>query len=623
MRAICGLLLREADAARGLPAMLAALAPYGANAAEWTEGAIGLGVRAVGTDDNAAGPVLHCDRDAGLTVAADARLDDRDALCAALGIPHPERAALADGDLILRAYLRWGAECPNHLLGDYAFAVWDARTRTLFCARDHIGARPFYYAATARGFVFASAVEGVLAAPGVSDALDEAVVAQALTRAGFASASRTFFEAVRKLPPGHTLTLAGSPSVARPHRYWQPEHASAVRHTSDDAYAEGFLALYTQAVATRLRGTDPIGTHLSGGLDSSSIAVLAARELRRQGRPAPVAFSWVPDSAGKPPSEAHAPEYDAIDAVCRQEGLRVFHRAPRAEDMVRVLRLDGARPGVHVLASEDVVQRCAAEHGVRVLLSGWGGDQGASFNGRGHRAHLLTSGHWRQLVALGRAVGRSPLQTFADAALPLLHPDAKRRVRRLLRGADHSQGDFSDEPWLRRWLIHPDVARRTGVEPRRVPRLFTMREAMLWDLGRGDIAERIEGWAAGGAQHGIEYRYPLLDRRLLEFALGLPPEQFLRGEWNRWLMRHALRDVLPASVLWNRSKRDPARYDPMFDAFAASLPLVRHLIEEREVPPSRARYLDMPRLLDRLDADRFRVEPRWASIRRALQFLDF
>ena len=176
---------------------------------------------------------------------------------------------------------------------------------------------------------------------------------------------------------------------------------------------------------------------------------------------------------------------------------------------------------------------------------------------------------------------------------------------------------------MRRWLVHPALARRTGVEPVRGPRLFNMRQTLSWGLRNGAIAERIEGWAAGGAQHGIEYRYPLPDRRLLQFALGLPPEQFLRGTWSRWLMRHALRGVLPVSILWNRSKRDPARYEPMFDAFAASLPLVRELIEEREAPPSRARYLDMPRLLDRLDAARFRAEPCWASIRNALQLLDF
>ena len=194
-------------------------------------------------------------------VAADARLDDRDALCDALGVPLPERAGLADAELILRAFMRWGRDCPHHLLGDYAFAVRDRRRRTLFCARDHIGARPFYYALTTRRFVFASAVEAVLAAPDVSDALDERVVATHLTVQTLRSGARTFFAAVRKLPPGHTLTIeagrpengSGGPRV-RIEQYWHPEQAPATRPASDDAYAEQLLDLYTQAVRDRLRG---------------------------------------------------------------------------------------------------------------------------------------------------------------------------------------------------------------------------------------------------------------------------------------------------------------------------------------------------------------------------------
>ena len=606
--------------------MLAALTPAQPGG-KWADRAVGVSLGCARTPTSSP-KALHCDQEAGLTAVVDARLDDRKALCDALGLTGSRSAELGDAELVLRGYLRWGADLPKHLFGDYVLAIWDARKRTLFCARDPMGVKPFYYSYSAakRRFAFAGLLDAVLAAPGVSTELDEAVVARALTRARMNEVRHTFFKDVAKLPPGHSLTVtidAVERSTLALARHWHPESAPAVRRPSDDDYAEEFLFLCTQAVASRLSGADPVGTHLSGGLDSSGIAVLAARELRRSGRPAPLAFSWLGDLAGQAPSEVHAREYEAIDAICREEGLTVFHRAPNADDMVRVLRLDGARPGVHVLASEDVVQRCAAEQGVRVMLSGWGGDQGASFNGRGYRAQLLLRGRWHRLVADGRAAGRRPLRTFAEAGLPLLHPNAPRRLRVLLRGADHSRSDFGDEPWLRRWLIHPALARRTSVRPIRRPRLFTMRQALLWHLGHGAVAARIEGWAAAGAQHGIDYRYPLLDRRLLQFVLGLPPEQFLRGQWNRWLMRHALRGVLPASILWNRSKRDPARYGPMFDAFAACLPLVRQLIEAREAPPSRAQYVDMPRLLDWLDADRFHAEPRWASIGNALQLIDF
>ena len=620
MNPICG--IYSPANPRGLDAMLGALAP-GSPGGRWTspDRAVGIGFAESNVQSGRSAQVLAVDREAGLAVVADVRFDDLEGLCSALGVRSPDCAHDAGAELVLRGWRRWGKELPRHLFGDYVFVVWDARERELVCARDPMGVKPCYYAwsAATGTFAFASALDAVLAVPGVSDEFDEAVVARALTRAGMDETRRTFFKDVRKLPPGHLLTLkvdAAGRSAVRLARHWQPEQAPAVRRASDDDYAEEFLSLYSQAVAARLQGEDPIGVHLSGGLDSSGIAVLAARALRRSGRPPPLAFSWLQDTAGKQPSEAHAPEYERIDAVCRQEGLAVFHRAPNAEDIVRVLRLDGARPGVHVLASEEVVQRCAAERGVRVLLSGWGGDQAASFNGRGHHAHLLLRGRWGRLLSLGRARGNGPLRTLASAALPLLPSD----VRRWLRG--RRQG-FGGEPWLWRWFVDPALAKAHHVGPKRRPRLLSMRQAMVRLLSSGALVERIEGWAAGGARHGIEYRYPLLDRRLLEFALGLPPEQFLRGEWDRWLMRHALRGVLPASILWHGDKSDPARFNPMFDAFANALPLARQLLEERAVPPSRARYVDMPRLVERLDADYFRAEPRWVSIRTALQFLDF
>ena len=191
-----------------------------------------------------------------------------------------------DRALIAKAYRRWGADCPRHLLGDYAFAVWDAAKRTLFCARDHAGVRPFYYAETRRGFVFASAIEAVLAGPDVGHELDEFTVGMWLMRRDAAlPATSTLFQAVRRLPPGHGLVVTNG--AVRLQRYWRPEDVPRAAPASDDDYAEEFLALYSRAVKDRLCGPGRIGVHLSGGLDSSSVAVLAARELRRQGRPPP------------------------------------------------------------------------------------------------------------------------------------------------------------------------------------------------------------------------------------------------------------------------------------------------------------------------------------------------
>ena len=425
---ICGICLRAGGRVTGLDAMRAALPGRPSDAwAAWIEGRAGLGWRGE-TDAHRARPLPLVDREAGLAVTASARLDDRGSLCEALDVPRPERRSLPDAALILRAYRRWGVDCPDRLLGDFAFAVWDRRRRRLFCARDHAGARPFHYCLTAGRIVFASDVGAVLAAPGVSDALDERVVAGWLY--GWRCfGDRTFFRDVRRLPPGHLLAVEGD--AARVERWWRPEDARPAPPAGDDARAEALLEILGRAVADRVPDRQPVGVHLSGGLDSSSVAVLAARALRRRGRAAPPAFSWQPppgDAArGGPPAQEHR----LIEAVARREGLRVLYCPPRAEDRVAHLRRDVARFPV-VGASEQAVRRRAAERGVRVLLSGWGGDEGISFNGRGAHEELLLRGRWGRLWRETGEKSRRPLASIAaNVALPLATRGAAQVVRRL------------------------------------------------------------------------------------------------------------------------------------------------------------------------------------------------
>ena len=606
MNGICGIHASRAgaadgSAAEGLDAMLAALADYGAEAAAWTEPPVALGGRrspdaggCPATGQRRSGTRLRIDRGTGFAVAADARLDDRGALCDALGVPHAERAGLDDADILARAWARWGRDCPDHLLGDYAFAVWDRRARTLFCARDPVGARPFYYAETTHGFVFASAVEAVLAAPGVDDRLDESTVATWLVRRNPLSNTRTFFAMVRKLPPGHALTVAGA-APPRLHRHWRPERAPRAGRASDDAYADEFLDLYARAVRDRLRGPDPVGAHLSGGLDSSTMVVLAARELRREGRPPPLAYTWLPPR-DRQPAAAGAPEYEVLDAVCAREELRLFHQFEvTPEELLAMSRRDGVYPGRRRSLFEASVQRRAAEHGVRVLLSGWGGDEGVSFNGRGLHAHLLLSGRWPRLAAECRARGLG-LRYVLGETVGSLGPPMPRRLRRPWRDPRSFPRSFIDPAFARRQPLWP-APRRRGVGTRRT-QLCLLRD--------GHLIRDTELLAASGARHGIEYRYPLLDRRLLEFALGLPSEQFRRGKWSRWLMRHAGQSLLPRDVCWRLAKADAhLLFDPYDNVYEEEvLPALLQALEAGAASSTRTQYVDMPRLLASLRAGR-------------------
>lgn len=610
MNAICGVLHHEDGAA--LAPMLAKIDALGSSGDSWRDGDVAFGVRCRAEPADAEAE-LRVDAAAQIAVVANCRLDNRAELCDALGLRAAERRAHANGDLLLLAWRRWGEACPTRLLGDYAFAVWDAKRRALFCARDPVGIKPLYYALTATSFAFASTVEAVLAAPSVGSQLDDATVAAWLTRVSFVSPTHTFFKAVRKLPAGHCLTAThGNPPAVKLHRHWCPEqtasYAESTRRTDAD-YAEELRYLSRQAVKARLPTAGRVGTHLSGGLDSSSVTVHAARELVAQGRPPPLAFSWLPAVAAPQPREL---EYRLVQAVCDRERLQVFHQSPSAEDILATLRQDAALPGAHVHLNEDVTQRAAAAQGVTLLLSGWGGDEGVSFDGRGGNAQLLLRGRWRQLLA-NHGRDEPAFKFLATVLLRLAHPELLEALRSFL----HSAGT------RHRWLVDPAFATGTRPLPQPVPRLVGMRQTQLWLLQSGQLAERVEGWAASSARRGIEYRYPLIDRRLLEFALRLPPEQFRYQGCQRPLMRRAAAPLLPRDVSQHIDKADPVRFTAVREAFAAALPLAQQRLEQRTEPPARAHYIDMPHLMERLRQSPFRVWTHLPPLRVALQFLDF
>lgn len=614
MSMICGIHRRTPGSFAGLDALLAALpAAEAAVGAAWTDGATGLGWRG--------DPNLRADQPERLprvepgprlAVTASVRLDDRAGLCDALGVPRGQRADLADSALLLRAYERWGRECPNHLLGDYAFAVWDARRRILFLARDPVGTRPLFYSLTADRIVFASDVGAALAAPGVSDALDEAAVATLLGRPWQSLEDHTCVRAVRRLRPGHSLTVAGD--SARFDRWWRPECAPATPAAGDDATADAFRELYVRAVEDRIRGVRRVGVHLSGGLDSSSVAALAARARRRAGHAPPPAFAWQPPPGSGRAGAGEATEHEPIEAMRRMYNLDVHYCPPTAADVMDYLRRDGTRY-LNVHPNEEPVQRAAAEHRVGVLLSGWGGDEGASFNGRGYEAGLLRDGRVVTLLRFMRRRSRRPLTaTLRRAALPLVWPAAERALRELRDGR---------WPWRRRTLMHAAFARRARpLPPPRLPR-GGVRRFQLHLLQLGQLAERMDGWATSGARYGIEYAYPLLDRRLLEFALGLPPEYYRRGAVNRWLMRQALAPLLPVEVCRHVPKTDPVRYGAFQDALEETLPAARRILATRPAPPARGAYVDIPSLTANLDPERLHRKATPGEIINALRFLDF
>ena len=489
-----------------------------------------------------------------LTITADARLDYRDDLFAALAIPHSERSNLPDSLLILRAYEKWGENCPKFLIGDYAFVIWDARQQLLFGARDHIGVKPLYYYDTPELFAFATDLRALLAFNDVAVEIDETEIANYLLLGilGYEGKYHTFFKNVHKLTYGHSFTLHDGD--LRTQRYWFPADTPKIRLASVEQYADRLYELVEQAVAARLRTAFPVGTHLSGGMDSSAVTVLAARLLRQRGQK-PDVFSWSP-----PPGEHwEKTEHRRILPVCEQEGIEPIFTEQTLEAWEAMQGIDVSTTPVNTLSMESIIQPKAAERGIRVMLSGWGGDEFVSYYGDGLAAEWFLRGRWLKLAQLLglRGVFRNPLRLrrvsrrfWEKVALPLL-PDS---VYLALSGKTRSA-------W-RTTFIAPEFAARLKSQlrppaaPVRVLRSAQATQCRIYE--NGYLSDRIESWAIFGAEYGLTYGFPLLDRRVMEFIFAIPGElHTLEGKW-RYLHRRAMARILPASVAWDLVKDDPA-----------------------------------------------------------------
>ena len=223
----------------------------------WIGGAVGFGSTLLRTSDQA-GPVFVTSGD--LWVAADARID---------GAGNTD---LTDAERIVRAYETWGDDCVEHLIGDFAFAMWDRRSQRLFCARDHFGVKPFFYARAGNSFIFSNTLNVLRLDPRVSDELNETAIGDYLESGLNQDLATTAFRDIQRLPAAHTLSLTNDSITVR--RYWTPAVKNEIRFRDPQAYVDRFNELLTTAIKDRLR-TDRVSISMSGGLDSTSLAAVA------------------------------------------------------------------------------------------------------------------------------------------------------------------------------------------------------------------------------------------------------------------------------------------------------------------------------------------------------------
>jgi asparagine synthase (glutamine-hydrolysing) len=574
--------------------------------AQWVDGSIALGrslTRTLPEDVHDRKPLTGAGGDQ--VLVADIRLDNRDELLGKLQISQTVSRNLCDAAVLLAALQRWDENCFEHLVGDYAFALWNSTSRCLLLARDPLGQRPLHYHRGANFLAFASMPKGLHSLPEIPYAPDEDRFASHLIQMPWAG-SQTYFEGVVKVQPGQVVRVTTTNITSR--RHWLPRRRILVLKNTQE-YVEALRAHLDVAVRSRLRGAEEVGAHLSSGFDSSAVATTAARLLAPEGGKV-VAFTAVPREGYESP--------DPGDIIVN-EGPYAALTVASCTNMEHVQVRDGSSPldvldrNFHLLDEPvysvfntgwgNSICDAAQKRRLTVLLTGEFGDLGLTYRGLELLPELLRSGHWRRLLFEARALVANRGATWRMALAQTFGPWCPvplwiilNQVRGRVHAETHSairQSRFAELDLLAR-------AKKRGLDLANRPWKdgFAMR---VWEMCAHDPGNHNKA-VLGGWQ--IDERHPLADIRLLEFCLSVPTEQFLSKGRRRALARRALDDRVPSRVL-DRGGRASQAAD-WHERLWASRDRVADELGRLDRCGLTAKLLDIPRMrraLEKLPSD--------------------
>ncbi len=499
----------------------------------WSQGHVGLGHAMLHTSIDTPATAQPCSLDGRTWITADARVDCREELIAALGAGCEKLGRNpSDVELLLAAYRKWGSDCVQHLQGDFSFAIWDGIRQQLFCARDHFGIKPFYYCRAADCVIFGNTLDSLKLHPQVSSSLDEQAVADFLLF-GFSIHPRiSVFQDIQKLPAGHTLTLGANASL-RCRKYWNLPVEQVRRFKQADACIEEYSTIFHQAVNDRLR-TDRVGILMSGGLDSTSIAAVARKCLADQYdqfdlRAFTFVYEWLiadqeavfsqqaAETIGIPVHQLNLDAYGPCDVFGAAHGLR------------SLLESSFTTPA-------DSAGATASRYSCRVGICGHGGDE------LFHPGFTDLKG-WLQTNRLAVLALEAFKYWRKHRRMPAI--GLRTAVRKAL-GKNHRTRQPIYPPWL-----HHDFERRLNLKQQwqayhsRPHPAETPRSAAVDGLNHPLWHNMFESYDPGITGIPVELRYPFLDLRLISFCLQLPAIPWCV---DKLLLRRAGRDMLPDTV---------------------------------------------------------------------------
>lgn len=450
-----------------------------------------------------------------------------------------------DTEVILAAYQCWGSEALTRFNGMFALAIWDAKTNTLFCARDRFGIKPFYYYFDHHRFVFSSEIKSILVSIPEAREVSYPILSNFLVYGALDTTPQTFFARVRSLSPAHYFFVRPDTREIQPQRYWDINPEDIREHYDYSRPEHTLLELLTDSIKLRLRSDVPVGTCLSGGLDSSSIVAITSSQLPHQVN----TFSSVyADSAYS--------EEEYIKVVVEQCQTLAHYTSPSPNDFLEILpkiiwHLDEPAAGPGVYSQWFVME--LASRSVKVLLDGQGGDELFA----GYFSYLplhLRSLFYRTL--------RDPrlFRRFVYDALVIVRDTHRyffphltwrqfsNKVLSKVKGQHFKSGFLKPDIYLSRQQL--SFSHHNPLAPNDI-----LNHRLYRDITVTSIPALLHYEDRNGMAFGIEARVPLLDHRLVEFALVLPSEFKVNGSTTKYIIRHALKNILPEAIRTRRDKK--------------------------------------------------------------------
>ncbi|HEY3936099.1 MAG TPA: asparagine synthase (glutamine-hydrolyzing) [Bryobacteraceae bacterium] len=496
-------------------------------------------------------------------------------------------ATRCDTETIVHAYEEYGDDCVSRFRGMFAFAIWDADKQTLFCARDRLGIKPLYYVLNERFFAFASEMKALLCHPEVRTELNAELLPEYLTF-GYTSADTSLFRSIRKLMPGHTLTLDARTGRHSIKRYWDAPEPQEIPQRSDEEWIAECRTRLEETVRMRLMSDVPLGMFLSGGVDSSAIAALM-KGMRSE----PVKTFAVGYREAAYSELSYARQVAAAIGTDHHEitvGMEEFFNA-----LPKLVWHEDEPISWPSSVSLYFVSKLAAEQ-VKVVLTGEGSDE--LFAGYHRYQHYLFNRKWADRYRLVPAPLRRAVRQSIESS-SLLSADLRRKLKHTFLGRDGTVESLQLDNFYGAFSAAERRRMLTGGTTSANPyasylsywnaRQTSVLSQMLYADQKTYLVELLMKQDQMSMACSIESRVPFLDHPFVEFAAGVPEHLKIRSGEGKYIVKRAVEDLLPRDIIYRTKMGFPTPLRSwLLDARAA--PLFRLLLDRKGVL---SEYLDL------------------------------